>query len=149
MDKFLTVIMVVCAQMGLIGMENGVNLMDVLVVNHGMDLLVNVNLGITLMELYACCVLMDKYGILGVNHVSAPLTSPGMATSVREECSARVNECITNSISNVCALMEHSGMDIRVWCNQNAAVGRYGTKPPSNVTALNLSTGMEPPVCFA
>ena len=142
------VIMVVCVLMVLIGMENGANLMDVLVVNHGMDLHVNVNLGITLMELYACCVLMDRYGILGVNHVSVPLTSPGTGTSVREECFARVNECITNSISNVCALMEHSGTDIRVWCSHNAAVGRYGTKPPSNVTALNLSTGMEPLVCF-
>ena len=44
--------------------------------------------------------------------------------------------------SNAYAQINTSGMDINVWSSLIVAVGKYGTRQPSNVTVLHLSTGM-------
>ena len=123
------------------------SLMGAQVDKLGTETLVFVNKGITSMGLYVCYVLMDRCGIVGVNHANVQPTIPGMGISVRRECFVQVSGCSMNCISNVYVLMELSGMVTLVWCNLNAVAGRSGMKVLSSVTAHNLSTGMGKLVC--
>lgn len=147
--RYLMEIMDVCVRVEHIGMESGVSLTGVQVGKHGTETLVFVNKGITLMGLYVCCVLMGRCGIVGVNHVNVQQTIPGMGISVRRECFVLGSGCSMNCISNVCVLMELSGMVTLVWSSLNAAAGRSGMKVLFSATAHNLSTGMGKLVCCA
>ena len=126
----------------LIGMANGVNLMDVLEDKYGMGLLVNANLNIILMEKFVYFVSMVKNGTFKKNLVYVQQIIHGMETIVKKKLSAQEIEFGINNINNVSALQTIFGMDLDVWLSLIAVVEKYGILKLLNVIVPHILTGM-------
>lgn len=101
------------------------------------------------MAVFACSVLMARYGIKCQNLAFAKPISVGMATSAKETQHAQVEEYTIKNIKSASVLTVKYGMEPTVLLESPAAVENNGMIQVYNVTVQQLSTGMDAAVYFA
>ena len=97
-----------------IGMEIGVKMMDVLVVNNGMEMNVLVQMAFSSMIGFVSNVSMDKYGMQFKSNVFVNQGISGMEIIVTKFMSVLEEESIMKHSNNVFVLKVNFGMDIHV-----------------------------------
>ena len=143
--------MVANAPKALIGTDDGVRLLDVLVGKCGIKTKRSafVKQDTISMEVFAYFVLTGSNGTKEGNLANAQEIMCGMETTVKRNSSVRETGFIMNNINNVFANKNSFGMASIVWFNRNAVAEKSGIKRPSLVTVPMDSNLMVIIVCYA
>ena len=86
---------------------------------------------------------MGRFGIPDQSYVPAKEDIGGMEITVKKFTYVQGEEFTMKPSSNAYVQMGNSGMDMLVWCSQNVAAEKGGTKRLFNVSVPQVLTGMD------
>lgn len=127
----------------LIGTKIGVKTLTVLEDKRGTEVSASVLEDYSLMELFVCNVLMDKFGMQEEKLVGVKQVIDGMETSAKRFIVVQEDVFIMKHFNNVFVNKENFGMDLLVWSSLIVVVERNGILKNSNVNVLQALTGMD------